>query len=537
MKLKKELINSQKLEDWISRKKNILLMGERGVGKTACVFQALNKLGLKFLYLPGSTADPYLDFVGLPKIKETEDGGLDLLFVHRKELEEIDYLFIDEYNRAPKKVRNGCMEIIQFKTINGQPLPKLKGVICAINPQDQDDSYDVEDLDKAQFDRFHIKCQVPYDVCENYMTKTFGEELATIAIVWWKGLSKEVQAKVSPRNLDYALVEYIEGGDLMDVFDPNDKALMSSVSVLSKQLSSPPITVLLKQVYDKQDKKKAKSLMTDDSHRHQAHEVIRENPDYMDFFLPYYPKEIMAKSILETEFLTHIVNNFGAVKEYSDVIIDYVKTNPDAEESKRVREIISKKNVVLEPAYEVAFANTPSTSTDQRFYKLNNTVAKPLTPEVAEGLLGKLNFDGRHYTKNSDRGDDFELYTINYINKVTAVAADNTKLWNKYIEYIPTFDKIKVEDALKGLEFMEKLSVKPNDKDNTNLNSNFFDDSHTASLFVFNTFLAVVMTKTGINKTELSTLYPELMKNYNFFVTDAEVGFPEIIPVMFLQET
>ena len=83
---------------------------------------------------------------------------------------------------------------------------------------------------------------------------------------------------------------------------------------------------------------------------------------------------------------------------------------------------------------------------------------------------------------------------------------------------------------------MEKLSVKPNDKDNTNLNSNFFDDSHTASLFVFNTFLAVVMTKTGINKTELSTLYPELMKNYNFFVTDAEVGFPEIIPVMFLQE-
>ena len=531
MKLKKELINSQKLEDWIKRGKNILLIGERGVGKTAAVREAFEHLGLTYLYLPGSTLDPYLDFVGLPKIQETKDGA-DLKFIHRKELENVDYLFIDEYNRAPKKVRNGCMEIIQFRTINGVPLKRLKGIIAAINPQDPDDSYDVEDLDKAQFDRFHIKCQVPYDVCQNYMHKTFGEELAETAIVWWKGLPKDVQSKVSPRNLDYALQEYQEGGDLKDVFDPNDKALLNAVSVLSKQLSAPPIQVVLKQAYDKQDKKKAKTLMTDDSSRHQAHEVIRENPDYMDFYLPYYPKEVLSKSLLEKEFLDHIVKNFGSVKEYSDVIIDYVKTNPDTEESQRVREIVNSRFFNLVEEYD-----KPATSDkDHRSFKLKNTSAQVLDADDATGLFGTLNYDAKFYTKNTNLGQDFDLYTIGFLNRPFDTAAENTQIWNEFIEYIPSVSLLKSTEAARGLELMNKLAVKIDKQDNADTNSNFFDDSHKLSIMVFNTLAAALMVKTGINKSGLSEKYPELMQEFNFFVQDAEVGFPDAMNFIFLQE-
>jgi len=531
MKLKKELINSQKLEDWITRGKNILFIGERGVGKTAAVRQAFDKLGMKYLYLPGSTLDPYLDFVGLPKIQETE-AGADLRFIHRKELENVDYLFIDEYNRAPKKVRNGCMEIIQFRTINGVPLPRLKGIIAAINPQDPDDSYDVEDLDKAQFDRFHIKCQVPYDLCQNYMYKTFGEELAETAIFWWKGLPKEVQAKVSPRNLDYALQEYQEGGDLKDVFDPNDKALMNSVSTLSKQLSAPPIHVALKQTFDKKDKKKAKALMIDDSSRHQAHEVIRENPDYMDFYLPFYPKEVLSKSLLEQEFLDHIVKNFGSVKEYSDVIIDYVKTNPDTDESRRVREIVNSRFYNLTEVYD----DSSIPSKDHRFFKVKNTSAKTLDAEDATGLFGALNYDAKFYTKNTDSATDFELHAISLLNKPFDTVAENTKIWNEFIEYIPSVSKITVEGATRGLELMEKLAVKIDSQDNSDTNSNFFDDNHKWSIMVFNTLVASLMYKTGINKIGLTDKYPTLMEEFNFFIQDAEVGFQEAMNCIFLQE-
>jgi len=444
----------------------------------------------------------------------------------------VDYLFIDEYNRAPKKVRNGCMEIIQFRTINGVPLPRLKGIIAAINPQDPDDSYDVEDLDKAQFDRFHIKCQVPYDLCQNYMYKTFGEELAETAIFWWKGLPKEVQAKVSPRNLDYALQEYQEGGDLKDVFDPNDKALMNSVSTLSKQLSAPPIHVALKQTFDKKDKKKAKALMIDDSSRHQAHEVIRENPDYMDFYLPFYPKEVLSKSLLEQEFLDHIVKNFGSVKEYSDVIIDYVKTNPDTDESRRVREIVNNRFYNLVEDYYDKSAS-PS---DHRFFKLNNNSQKTLDADDAVGLFGNLNYNATFYTKNTDSKADFDLHAIGLLNKPFDTVLENSRIWNEFIEYIPSVSRLSAVEAARGLELMEKLAVKIDSQDNADTNSNFFLDSHKWSIMVFNTLSAALMIKTGINKVGLTEKYPTLMEEFSFFIQDAEVGFPEALDSIFLQE-
>jgi len=43
-------------------------------------------------------------------------------------------LFFDELNRAHPKVLNAVFELVQFRSINGDKLPRLQCVIAAINP-------------------------------------------------------------------------------------------------------------------------------------------------------------------------------------------------------------------------------------------------------------------------------------------------------------------------------------------------------------------------------------------------------------------
>ena len=112
---------------------NVLLVGNHGVGKTAIVRTALDDLGLVWKYFSASSIDPWVDLVGVPKEK---DGVLELIRPATLDFENLQVIFLDEYNRAPKKVRNACMELIQFGSINGKKFPKLQLVIAAINPDD-----------------------------------------------------------------------------------------------------------------------------------------------------------------------------------------------------------------------------------------------------------------------------------------------------------------------------------------------------------------------------------------------------------------
>ena len=85
----------------------------------------------------------------------------------------------DELNRAHLRVLNAVLEIIQFKSINGELLPNLKMVWAAINPPESD--YQVEDLDPALVGRFHmyvkIKAFLDMDFLKTRMTEDIAKAL------------------------------------------------------------------------------------------------------------------------------------------------------------------------------------------------------------------------------------------------------------------------------------------------------------------------------------------------------------------------
>ena len=178
---------------------NVLLEGGHGVGKTAMVKEVFDDLGWQWKYFSASTIDPWVDLVGVPKEK---DGVLELIRPASLDFDNVEAIFLDEYNRAPKKVRNAVMELIQFQSINGKKFPKLKVVFAAINPDDDEEvSYDVEKLDPAQIDRFHIHLPVPNEPCPYFFKNTYGS-VGTLAVKWWTD-SEKVKFLSDPNQLKH----------------------------------------------------------------------------------------------------------------------------------------------------------------------------------------------------------------------------------------------------------------------------------------------------------------------------------------------
>ena len=189
---------------------NVLLSGKHGVGKTALVKLCFEEAGLNWKYFSASTMDPFVDLCGVPK---EVNGKLVMIRPESIDFDNVEAIFLDEYNRSHKKIRNAVMELIQFGSINGFKLPKLKIVWAAINPDSDDDfDYDVDKLDGAQIDRFHIHIDVPYEPSLAFFKDKFGS--TGVAVVkWWKALKREQQLLCSPRRLEYAINLVTAGGD------------------------------------------------------------------------------------------------------------------------------------------------------------------------------------------------------------------------------------------------------------------------------------------------------------------------------------
>jgi hypothetical protein len=229
-----------KLDFWIKNNLNVLLVGDHGVGKSAHIISAFNRANLRWKYFSGSTMDVWTDLVGTPKEVKDESGSSYLGFIRPKEFEDdaVDAIFIDEFNRSAPKVRNACMELIQFKSINGRKFNNLKFVWAAINPYDEESTYDVDRLDPAQQDRFQVLYTLPNDPDEDYFTATFGS-IGQKAVKWWNYIPEEHQPLVSPRRLQYAIEYYNIGGDLTDVLPAivKPKSLKNAIETMDRDLT------------------------------------------------------------------------------------------------------------------------------------------------------------------------------------------------------------------------------------------------------------------------------------------------------------
>lgn len=390
-------LTTLKLDFWVKHNKNVLFIGKHGVGKTAMVKDAFDRHKLNWRYFSASTMDPWVDFVGVPK--EKTDDKIPEQFEIIKELALVDFdlameyvqsnwkmkeesarrivghatnrkqgltyldlvrpqtfangeveaLFFDEFNRSPKKVRNAVMELIQFKSINGMKFPNLRLVWAAINPDDdEDETYDVERLDSAQADRYHVTIEVPYKPNTDWFREEYGKRIADAAVQWWDDLSAEDKGRISPRRLQYALDIYRERGDMRDVLP-----LTSNVSKLTTALNTGPITEKLEALMKSKDVAEARSFLQNENNYTAAMKFIPASETLMAYFIPLLPKEKLGVLMNEDDkTCNYILSNSDKVPVFMAVCKEILNANTNVRLGRKIRRVLQDNQDLA-----TAFAN------------------------------------------------------------------------------------------------------------------------------------------------------------------------------------
>jgi dynein-related subfamily AAA family protein len=191
---------------------NVLLIGPHGTGKTQSLLEMAMRRNLKLKYYSCSTLDPFTDLVGVPVPKHDPELGDYLKMIRPLSIDEAELVFFDEFNRADPKTLNAIFEIIQFRSINGEPLPNLKACWAAMNPPDDEQNYQVEAVDPALLDRFDLYIEINPKPSVAYMARRMPEPIAIALKLWWDDHDRLVSAKkdkdksrmdyVSPRRLE-----------------------------------------------------------------------------------------------------------------------------------------------------------------------------------------------------------------------------------------------------------------------------------------------------------------------------------------------
>lgn len=354
------MLNSKKLEKYLDSGFNVLLEGSHGIGKTAIIKEVFESKGLNWKYFSASTMDPWIDFIGVPKTVKDSNGHEFLELIKPRDFanDEVEAIFFDEFNRAPTKVMNAVMELIQFRSINGTKFKNLKVVWAAINPFDEDGTYAVEQLDPAIKDRFHIQIKIPLELDVSYLLRTYGEN-AKPFIKWWNELPKELKFKISPRRLDYAIQVYNAKGDLRDTLpaESNVKKLEAYINEMNKGLE-------LADLLNKSDKELKDFFTLENSIKYGEQILTHKKCSHL---LKYLNKDFIESNIQKNDgskFNTLLIQE--AIKEENFLNTLSRKSKEIVEESKKNGGVLS--SVRVDYAIEQLIRQTVEKS-------LNNSVA------------------------------------------------------------------------------------------------------------------------------------------------------------------
>jgi hypothetical protein len=314
---KKESIKlKKKLNKYAEKHYNVLLVGKHGIGKTEMIKSVFNdsfgKLNKDWLYFSASTMDPWIDFIGIPKNFKNASGKEVFKVIPPENFDnsEVTAIYFDEFNRSDEKIRNAVMELIQFKSINGRKFKNLKCIWAAINPfDDEEELYQVEELDPAQLDRFQIQIDLPYSVSLEFFENKYGETGIEVC-KWWNRLSNEHKNLVSPRRLDYAVDVYQNDLDVRDVFNNkiNSQSFIETVSVVEGK------SYLIK-IFKENDRVLLKSYLTLNRIQNLL-PVFDSNVELLKFSVGFFPKDFLL-SLLDSKYTNiknYILSNIDSKK-------------------------------------------------------------------------------------------------------------------------------------------------------------------------------------------------------------------------------
>ena len=196
-----DIFSRETQEFLIKTGKPVLLIGEKGVGKTSVLRSMSANFDMTMHELNAATLDPFVHIVGIPV---TNDGKVEMN--PPDELFNAQILFIDELNRADRPTRNALFEIICDKSVNGRKLPNLQIVVAAMNPPDS--VYQVDELDDAMDDRFLYRFNVERDI--SFAKKLVSADDAELMQKWYSS----IENPPSPRRLTWAVESCFEDGKI-----------------------------------------------------------------------------------------------------------------------------------------------------------------------------------------------------------------------------------------------------------------------------------------------------------------------------------
>ena len=292
-------INVNKLSDWLGKGLNVLLVGSHGVGKTSLILETFRtKLGTNWAFFNGATTDPWTDLIGIPAINK-QNGIETIKYIRPEELnDDIEAIYVDELNRAKVATRNALLELIQFKSINGRKFPKLRAVWASVNPpkssEAEDFEYDVEALDPAQTDRFHIIIKLSDEPDSNFFSKNYqlvGENL----VRWWHRQPTIAKKLITPRRLEYIAQVYNEGLDIADVIPT-----CANVKELKTVIGLNPVLVDFERAL-KKDKEKVLEIADANKKIIIAHILQKKLWDVIPKLSPAVRGKILLESVAEVQ--------------------------------------------------------------------------------------------------------------------------------------------------------------------------------------------------------------------------------------------
>lgn len=265
-----------KFKFWTDHKKNCLLYGRTGVGKTEIIREYLEKVGLKYGESVAYYSTHDNDFVGDPTKAEV--------------------ILFDDLNDP--QAQKAAHEVSGLKVWKGVPVTAYVWGTYKITNEN-------EESEVPLAGDFEVIVQIPNTLNKEWFVEQFGERIANSASEWWDGLGEKEKSLVSPKMLAAALRIFKDRGDMRDVLP-----MQCNVARLAVSLNTGPVQERLEDLAKEGSEEKSRAFLSNENNLAAAMKHIVKSQPLMNMFLPLIPSSRLVAFMWEDDrVFRHVLEN------------------------------------------------------------------------------------------------------------------------------------------------------------------------------------------------------------------------------------